>query len=73
MAGNIRRNGVNPFQTDLSSTLTQLSVEQDFQTGGNDNIFGEKRKLFGSYQQRRKNKRDLRKRSQTKVRFPRKI
>ena len=33
--------GVNPFQTDLSSTLTQLSVEQDFLTGGNDNIFGE--------------------------------
>ena len=37
----LEETGVNPFQTDLSSTLTQLSVEQDFQTGGNDNIFGE--------------------------------
>ena len=30
----LEETGVNPFQTDLSSTLTQLSVEQDFQTGG---------------------------------------
>lgn len=30
----------NPFQTDFGSTLTQLSQEQDFLTGGNDNIFG---------------------------------
>ena len=37
----LEETGVNPFQTDLSSTLTQLSVEQDFLTGGNDNIFGE--------------------------------
>ena len=29
------------FQTDVTSTLTQLSVEQDFLTGGDDNIFGE--------------------------------
>ena len=33
--------GFNPFQTDVTSTLTQLSVEQDFLTGGDDNIFGE--------------------------------
>ena len=33
--------GFNPFQTDVTSILTQLSVEQDFLTGGNDNIFGE--------------------------------
>ena len=37
----LEETGVNPFQTDLSSTLTQLSVEQDFLTGGDDNIFGE--------------------------------
>lgn len=37
----LEETGVNPFQTDLTSTLTQLSVEQDFLTGGNDNIFGE--------------------------------
>ena len=29
------------IQTDVTSTLTQLSVEQDFLTGGDDNIFGE--------------------------------
>ncbi len=33
--------GFNPFQTDVTSILTQLSVEQDFLTGGDDNIFGE--------------------------------
>lgn len=32
---------VNPFQKDLTSTLTQLSVEQDFATGGNDNLLGD--------------------------------
>lgn len=37
----LEETGVNPFQTDLASTLTQLSVEQDFLTGGNDNIFGD--------------------------------
>ncbi len=37
----LEETGVNPFQTDLTSTLTQLSVEQDFLTGGNDNIFGD--------------------------------
>lgn len=31
----------NPFQTDMASTLTLLSMEQDFATGGNDNIFGD--------------------------------
>ncbi len=30
----------NPFWIDVGSTLTQLSMEQDFQTGGNDNLFG---------------------------------
>ena len=39
----LEETGINPFQTDLTSTLTQLSVEQDFLTGGNDNIFGETR------------------------------
>lgn len=37
----LEETGVNPFQTDLTSTLTQLSVEQDFLTGGNDNVFGD--------------------------------
>ena len=41
MAGNIGRNWFYPFQTDVTSILTQLSVEQDFLTGGDDNIFGE--------------------------------
>ncbi len=48
----LEETGFNPFQTDVTSTLTQLSVEQDFLTGGDDNIFGEtKRKLFSSYRQ----------------------
>ena len=37
----LEETGFNPFQTDVSSILTQLSVEQDFLTGGDDNIFGE--------------------------------
>ena len=37
----LEETGFNPFQTDVTSILTQLSVEQDFLTGGNDNIFGE--------------------------------
>lgn len=37
----LEETGVNPFQNGLTGTLTQLSVEQDFLTGGNDNIFGE--------------------------------
>lgn len=37
----LEETGFNPFQTDVTSTLTQLSVEQDFLTDGDDNIFGE--------------------------------
>ena len=33
--------GFNAFQTDVTSTLTQLCVEQDFLSVGDDNIFGE--------------------------------
>ena len=39
----LEETGFNPFQTDVTSTLTQLSVEQDFLTGG-DTIFLVKRK-----------------------------
>ena len=35
----LEESGVNPFLNG-SSTLAQLAVEQDFATGGNDNIFG---------------------------------
>ncbi len=35
----LEETGVNPFP-DGSSTLSQLAVEYDFMTGGNDNIFG---------------------------------
>lgn len=35
----LEETGVNPFPNG-SSTLAQLAVEQDFMTGGNDNIFG---------------------------------
>ena len=38
--------GFNPFQTDVTSILTQLSVEQDFLTGGDDNIFGETKESY---------------------------
>lgn len=37
----LEETGVNPFQTDFASTLTQLSAEKDFLTGGDDNILGE--------------------------------
>ena len=37
----LEETGFNPFQTDVTSILTQLSVEQDFLTGGDDNIYGE--------------------------------
>ena len=48
----LEETGFNPFQTDVTSILTQLSVEQDFLTGGDDNIFGgNERKLFSSYRQ----------------------
>ena len=33
--------GFNTFETDVTSILKQLSVEQDFLTGGDDNIFCE--------------------------------
>ncbi|MDE5931595.1 MAG: hypothetical protein K2H40_03795 [Lachnospiraceae bacterium] len=36
----LEQTGVNPFPQGFSSTLSQLSVEQDFATGGNDDIFG---------------------------------
>lgn len=32
---------VNPFADGVASTLTRLSTEQDFSTGGNDNILGD--------------------------------
>ena len=35
----LEETGFNPFQTDVTSTLTQLSVEQDFLTGGDDQYF----------------------------------
>lgn len=36
----LRETGVNPFPEEFSSTLSQLAMEQDFATGGNDDIFG---------------------------------
>ena len=42
----LEETGFNPFQTDVTSTLTQLSVEQDFLTGGDDNIFGETKESY---------------------------
>lgn len=47
----LEETGVNPFQTDLSSTLTQLSVEQDFRQVVMIIFWRNERKLFGSYQQ----------------------
>ena len=35
----LEETGINPFPNGYASTLAQLSVEQDFQTGGNYNIF----------------------------------
>lgn len=37
----LEETGINPFPNGYASTLAQLSVEQDFQTGGNNNIFGD--------------------------------
>ena len=37
----LEETGINPFPNGYASTLAQLSVEQDFQTGGNYNIFGD--------------------------------
>ncbi len=36
----LEETGVNPFPEGFSSTLSQLAAEQDFATGGNDDIFG---------------------------------
>ena len=36
----LEETGINPFPQGFSSTLSQLSMEQDFATGGNDDIFG---------------------------------
>lgn len=41
----LEETGFNPFQTDVTSTLTQLSVEQDFLTGGDDNILVKRKKV----------------------------
>ncbi len=37
----LEETGINPFPNGYASTLAQLSVEQDFQTGGNYDIFGD--------------------------------
>ena len=36
----LEETGVNPFPEGYTSTLQQISMEQDFLTGGNDDIFG---------------------------------
>lgn len=36
----LEETGVNPFPQGFSSTLSQIAMEQDFATGGNDDIFG---------------------------------
>ena len=40
----LEETGVNPFPEGFSSTLSQLAMEQDFATGGNDDIFGKDEK-----------------------------
>lgn len=37
----LEETGINPFQSGYVSTLQQLATEQDFATGGNDQIFGD--------------------------------
>lgn len=37
----LEETGINPFPERYTGVLQQLSMEQDFLTGGNDNIFGE--------------------------------
>lgn len=37
----LEETGVNPFPEGYGSTLSQLSMEQDFATGGNDDILGQ--------------------------------
>ncbi len=36
----LEETGINPFPNGYYSALQQLAMEQDFMTGGNDNIFG---------------------------------
>lgn len=37
----LEETGINPFSSGSMSTLSQLAMEQDFATGGNDDIFGD--------------------------------
>lgn len=37
----LEETGINPFWEGYTGVLQQLSMEQDFLTGGNDNLFGE--------------------------------
>lgn len=37
----LEETGINPFPSGYHSVLQQLAMEQDFLTGGNDNIFGD--------------------------------
>ena len=37
----LEETGINPFPSGYGSVLQQLAMEQDFLTGGNDNIFGD--------------------------------
>ena len=37
----LEETGINPFPEGYTSVLQQLSMEQDFMTGGNDNLFGD--------------------------------
>jgi len=37
----LEETGINPFPEGYTSVLQQLSMEQDFVTGGNDNLFGD--------------------------------
>ena len=36
----LEETGINPFPAGYTSTLAQMSMEQDFATGGNDQLFG---------------------------------
>jgi hypothetical protein len=36
----MEKTGINPFPAGIGNTLAELSIEQDFATGGNDDIFG---------------------------------
>ena len=39
----IDETGINPFPEGYTGALQQLSMKQDFQTAGNDDIFGDSR------------------------------